>query len=564
MKQPLKRMLTIRSTTFFPFIILFSINVFAQLVRIDIDTRQEIGPLCPFWTYFGYDESNFTYMPDGRKLLSEISELSPRSVYIRTHNLLTTKEGTPTLKWGFTNAYTEDGSGNPVYEWTVLDSIIDCYIERGLRPLMEIGFMPKALSTHPEPYQHSWEDKGPFWTGWTYPPKDYNKWAELVYQWVKHSIERYGKEEVTTWLWQVWNEPDIGYWSGTFEEYLKLYDYAVDAVKRACPECIVGGPHTTNPNGKSGNKYLKGFLEHCLGGTNYATGEMGSPLEFVAFHAKGNPKLVDGHIQMSMGTQLQAIETGFQIVQSFPELKGIPVIIGECDPEGCAACSEEREPRYGYRNGTMYPSYTAASFAKIYELMDAYQVNLQGVLTWAFEFEGQPWFAGFRDLATNGVDKPVLNVFRMYGLMSGTRLKVNASSGLSASDIIAKGVRQQPDIHALAARGDQSITIMVWHYHDDNVPAGEAEIELSIQGIDCDQLLTHHYRVDQEFSNSFEAWKAMGRPQDPTAEQYMELERAGQLQLYMSPEWLNPVDDMITMNFALPRQAVSLIRLTWD
>jgi len=539
---------------------------FAQTtpVRIDIDARQKTGPLPLFWTYFGYDECNFTYMPDGRKLLSELSRLSSQPIYVRTHNLLTTQEGTPTLKWGFTNVYKEDKVGNPVYEWTLLDSIIDCYIERGMKPLMEIGFMPKALSTHPEPYQHKWEENGPFWTGWTYPPQDYNKWAELVYQWVQHSLERYGRQEVTTWLWQVWNEPNIGYWSGSFEEYLKLYDYAVDAVKRACPECTVGGPHTTNPDDEKANAYLRGFLEHCLQGTNYATGENGAPLDFVAFHAKGNPQLVNGHIQMNMGTQLQAIEAGFKVVKTFPELQDIPIIIGECDPEGCAACSQERDPKYGYRNGTMYPSYTASCFAKIYQLMDEYKVNLQGVLTWAFEFENQPWFAGFRDLATNGVDKPVLNVFRMFGLMQGNRLKVIASSGLSARDVIENGVRQQPDINALAASNEQTLTIMLWNYHDNHLPADAADIELTVNGIEQKQVLLHHYRIDREFSNSFETWKDLGCPQKPTAQQYKKLKSAGQLQLYTSPQWLTPQDNTLIMHFMLPRQAVSLLKLTWD
>jgi xylan 1,4-beta-xylosidase len=532
--------------------------------HINIDARQETGPLRPFWTYFGYDEPNYTYMSDGQKLLSEISSLSPNPVHVRTHNLLTTQEGSPTLKWGFTNVYIEDEAGNPIYDWTLMDSIIDRFIERGMKPLMEIGFMPKAMSMNPEPYQHSWSEKGSFWTGWTYPPKDYKKWAELVYQWVQHSIKRYGRQEVASWLWQVWNEPNIGYWSGTFEEYLKLYDFAVDAVKRACPECTVGGPHTTNPDEKKANAYLIGFLEHCLRGKNYATGERGAPLEFVAFHAKGNPQLVDGHIQMNMGTQLHAIEAGFKAVKSFPELQDIPVIIGECDPEGCAACSEEREPRYGYRNGTMYPSYTASSFAKIYQLMDEYQINLQGVLTWAFEFENQSWFTGFRDLATNGIDKPILNVFRMYGLMHGNRLKVKATSGLSARDVIEHGIRQQPDINALAVKDEESITIMIWNYHDDNLPASDAEIKLTITGIEQKQLLLHHYRIDQEFSNAFETWKKMGRPQNPTTQQYKELEQAGQLQLYMSPQWLTPVDHTLNIYFMLPRQAVSLLRLTKD
>lgn len=532
--------------------------------NIEVNASEQKGRMKPIWTYFGYDEPNFTYMKDGKKLLSELSHLSPNQVFIRTHNLLTTKEGKPTLKWGFTNAYTEDNSGNPVYDWTLMDSIIDRYIERGLKPLVEIGFMPKALSTDPEPYQHSWGEKGPLWTGWTYPPKDYKKWAELVYQWVQHSIERYGKDEVTSWLWETWNEPNIGYWSGTQEEYFKLYDYTVDAIKRACPECIVGGPHTTNPNDEKAYTFLINFLKHCLRGTNYVTGEKGSPLEFVAFHAKGNPKLVDDHIQMNMGTQLEAIESGFKAVKSFPELKNIPVIIGECDPEGCAACSEEREPRYGYRNGTMYPSYTVSSFAKIYQLMDEYEINLQGVLTWAFEFENQPLFAGFRDLATNGIDKPVLNVFRMLGLMHGNWLKVNTSLGKSVYDVMENNVRNTPDINAIAVMDEKSLSILVWNYHDDDMPAEDAEIKLSINELDHKNVLMQHYRVDKDFSNSFEAWKKMGSPQNLTSMQIEELKRAGQLQLYEAPQWLRLKDNRLNMKFDMPRQAVSLIKLTWD
>ncbi len=127
---------------------------------------------------------------------------------------------------------------------------------------------------------------------------------------------------------------------------------------------------------------------------------------------------------MNMGTQLQDIEAGFKIVASYPQLKNLPIIIGESDPEGCAACGMATNPENAYRNGTMYSSYTAASFARKYVLADQYKVNFIGAVSWSFEFENQPWFYGFRDLATNGVDKPVLNVFRMFGMMKGKRVAV--------------------------------------------------------------------------------------------------------------------------------------------
>src|SRR6185295_7756776 len=114
--------------------------------------------------------------------------------------------------------------------------------------------------------------------------------------------------------------------------------------------------------------------------------------------------------------QLRNISDGFAVVASFPELQRMPIIIGECDPDGCAAC---QGPQLGYRNGTMYSSYTAASFARILELEKKHGVRLEGALTWAFEFENDPYFAGFRVLASNGLTLPVFNVFRMFAHLKG-------------------------------------------------------------------------------------------------------------------------------------------------
>src|SRR5512134_837591 len=128
----------------------------ASGVTIRVDTGDRIGPMRHVWAWFGYDEPNYTYMKDGKKLLSELAELSPVPVFVRTHNLLTSGDGTPALKWGSTNAYTEDAEGRPRYDWTIVDRIFDTYVERRMKPLVEIGFMPEALSTKPQPYQHTW------------------------------------------------------------------------------------------------------------------------------------------------------------------------------------------------------------------------------------------------------------------------------------------------------------------------------------------------------------------------------------------------------------------------
>ena len=563
----MKRVFIITATLIF---LSFKI-AYSQSVSIEADMKNQIEPMKPVWAWFGYDEPNFTYMKDGVKLLEELQKLSYTPVFVRAHNMLTTGDGEAALKWGSTNAYTEDSNGNPIYDWTIVDKIIDTYVNFGMKPLVEIGFMPEALSSNPQPYRHYWTPNTPYneiFRGWTHPPKDYSKWRDLIYQWVKHSVERYGQNEVESWYWEVWNEPDIAYWSGTFEEYCKLYDYAADGLKKALPTAKIGGPHTTDPRNQNSSSFLRKFLNHVTEGTNYATGKKGSPLDYIGFHAKGSPRVVDGNVRMNVGVQLLNISKGFELVAEFPELKHLPIIIGESDPEGCAACSVDFHPQNAYRNGTMYSSYTAASFARKYELARHWGVNFLGAVSWSFEFEDQKWFAGFRDLATNGVNKPVLNVFRMFGLMKGNLAQTKSSTPLSALEMTEKSVRDAADINALASISPEERTaaVMIWNYHDNDVPATPEQIELKINNlptISSQQVLLTHYRIDNKFSNSYEVWKSMGSPQNPTKEQIEILERSGQLEMYTSPEYVKITNNGLQIKFELPRQGVSLIKLDW-
>lgn len=542
-------------------------QVFAQKTIINVDLAKPIGDMYPMWAWFGADEPNYAYMRDGKKLLSELSALSPVPVYFRAHNLLTSGHDTMNLKWGSTNVYTEDANGKPIYDFTILDKIFDTYLQRGIKPMAQFSFMPEALSTNPQPYEHHWQPGMPYekvYTGWAYPPKDYKKWADLVYTWVKHAVERYGKAEVETWYWELWNEPNIGYWKGTVEEYCKLYDYTADAAKRALPTIKMGGPETTGPSWNKAADFLKTFLTHCVSGKNYVTGKVGSPLDFITFHAKGAPKIVDSHVQMNMGTQLRDISEGFRIVASYPTLKHLPIIIGESDPEGCAACGMKTNPSNAYRNGTMYSSYTAASFARKYALADHFKVNFKGAVSWSFEFEQQPYFYGFRDLATNGIDKPVLNVFRMFGMMKGKRVEVTGNQNYNYLMVRDSSVRgPKADINALASKDLRTAAVMLWHYHDDDVKTEDAAIEVNIKGLPVQTVLNvHHYRIDDENSNAYEVWKKMGSPENPTAEQIAVLEKAGQLTLLTSPTYVK-TNGMMRMAVRLPRQGVSLLKFDW-
>ena len=530
-------------------------------VTITVDAGKSAGELKPIWRFFGADESDYAYMKDGKKLLGELGQLGGPQVYFRAHDLLTSGDGAYALKFSSTSAYKEDANGTPVYDWSINDKIFDTYLERGIKPYVEIGFMPEALTTHPQNYPHNppVDKMVPVADGQSYPPKDYAKWGELVYQWTKHCVEKYGADEVSKWYWEVWNEPNISYWHGSHADYFKLYDYAVDGVRRALPTARVGGPETA---GGPCGKFLGEFLAHCAHGTNFVTGKIGSPLDFISFHAKGSPAFTNDHVRMGMNNQLRNMNDAFAVIASFSEYKQTPIVIGESDPEGCAAC---REPRDAYRNGSMYSSYTAASFPRALELAEERGVNLEGALTWAFEFEDQPPFAGFRQLASDGLDLPVLNVFRMFAKMSGQKLAVESSAGFDADTIRTKGVRGSPDVSALASLDKNKLCVLVWHYHDDDVPGPDANVDLKVDRLPLKSgsaTLTQ-YIIDADHSNSYEAWLKMGSPLPLSDEQYAELEKAGQLTELEPEKNLQVKDRKLDLNFALSRQAVSLLVLTW-
>ena len=480
---------------------LLAVPIVAQTGRVSIrvDASARKGPMSPMWACFGYDEPNYTYMKDGKKLLSELADLSPVPVYVRAHNLLTTGDGTPALKWGSTNAYTEDASGKPSLRLDDrrphLRHLRRAEDEAARRDRVHAGSAVEQAAAV-QARLGAGDPVQPIYTGWAHPPKDYDKWRELIFQWVRHSRRAVrparGRELVLGSVERAGHR----LLEGTPEEFQKLYDYAADGLKRALPTARIGGPHV------DGSERRRARRRSCETSSSMpARHEFRDRQDRLAARLHRLPRQrraarrgrsrADGDFN-----QLRAISNGFQIVASFPELKNTPIIIGESDPEGCAACSMATNPENAYRNGTMYSSYTAAQIARTYELADLHKVNLLGSVTWAFEFEDQPYFAGFRDLATNGIDKPVLNVFRMLGQMGGDRVTVESSSAAPLEAIRDNSVREQPDIYALATRSNRAIAVLVWNYHDDDLPAAAAEIDLTIEGAPDGQPTLTHLRVD--------------------------------------------------------------------
>lgn len=526
-------------------------------VHVTVNAAHAQGEVNPVWRFFGADEPNYGTMKDGRTTLATLGQLAPDRVYFRTHNLLTSGDGTPALKWGSTNIYTEDAQGRPVYNWTIVDHIFDTYLQRHVKPYVEMGFMPEALSTHPEPYQHDFRPgSGDIKTGWAFPPKDYGKWEELITQWVRHCIARYGRAEVASWYFETWNEANLtsAYWGGTQDEFFRLHDAAVRGVRRALPEARVGGPDIAGMD----DNYLTAFMQHVKAA--------GTPTDFLSFHAKGSPSFIGegatGHVRMGIASQLQAADREFAQIAADPRFHDTPVIIGESDPEGCAAC---QGPTNAYRNGTMYSSYTAASVPRLMALAERRHIRLDGLLTWGFEFEDQPYFAGLRQLTSAGIDLPIMNMFKMFARIDGHYVEDHSDHQRPLDDILRNGVRGAADVGSIAALSGKRLTILIWHYHDDDVVGPDADVHLELTGLPerfARGATLTHYRIDRDHSNAYATWLDMGSPIAPTDAQRAALLGAARLTMLgtaRSP--LSVRGGGAQLEFRLPRQGVSLIEL---
>jgi xylan 1,4-beta-xylosidase len=212
----------------------------------------------------------------------------------------------------------------------------------------------------------------------------------------------------------------------------------------------------------------------------------------------------------------------------------------------------------------MYSSYTAASIAREYALADKHKVNLEGALTWAFEFEDQPYFAGQRVLSTNGIDLPVLNVFRMLSKMGGRRVATVSTGEISLEDIMRDGVRGTPDVGAITSLENGRLSILLWHYHDDDIAGPDARVSLHLRNLPPSAAIARavDYRIDQTHSNAFATWQALGSPPAPNPLEYARLQAAGRLATIEDiPQEVSVRGGASTVEVVLPRRAVSLIVL---
>ena len=533
-----------------------------QAARVAVDAGKR-EPLRRIWRYAGYDEPNYTYTPNGRALLEKLGGMADGPYFVRCHFMLCTGDGTGRPKWGSTNAYTENAAGKPVYSWEVIDRILDTQIQTGCIPFVEIGFMPQALTTGPKTGRYDDPREGT----WRFPPKDYEKWRGLIRALGEHCVRRYGLRQVNRWYWELWNEPDIFYWQGTVEEYCRLYDYTEAGLHEAVPQAYLGGPATTSPAKPEAGAFLRGFLKHCVRGTNAVTGARGTRLDYISIHTKGGGYRIDHDAPKQTPTLfalVNHVDKGLEIMAEFPALAGLEVNLSECDPDGWAAGSRYDNPNLNYRNTEYYASYVANSVCKLMDLGRGRPNQVDGMLTWAFQFENRELFEGLRTLSTNGVDKAALNVFRLLARLGGLRM---AATCRRSRDPLARqggdGSRTAPDVSVLAA-GDQDGRVQVFlsSHHDDWDVGTTTPVDLQIKGLEPEGRYSVVVSVvDAAHANSYAAWVAMGRPKKAKPQQARALRQAALLVPRKQPDVTADARGVAGLQLRLACHSVTLVEL---
>ncbi len=538
---------------------------------MQVDAAATRGRLDHSWRWIGYDECNYTYIPEGIELLNKFSHLGDGPYYVRTHFMFCTGNCHGTYKFGSTNVYTEDENGAPVYDFEYYDKVIDAYLATGTKPFVELGFMPMDLvdTDYLRPVEGAWNKYGQYKeTGWTCPPKSYDKWHAFIKELMSHLVSKYGKEEVLTWYFELWNEPDIFYWSGTAAEYCKLYDYTEDAFHAVLPDGRLSGPAVTGiKEGQRSQQFFDFFLEHCKEGANFVSGKKGTRLDFITFHVKGGgfPFTVPAKVKKetpSVKTLVRQVKLGLDSIVKYG-YRDLEVVLSEADPDGWAAGGIYDNANMKFRNTEYYATYVASSYDRIEKLCEEYGMTVRP-LAWAFFFPGERCFEGTRVFTTQGIDKAVLNMFKIYGKLGYEKLACSCD-GAAKFDYADPNDYDLPardaDVGAFAVRGEKGETqIVVFSHHDDWDKSQENTVALAVKGLAKGAKRITHHRIDAQHSNPYREWVALGKPHYPTAEQYAKIKAADGLEEFKPAEQAES-DGTLSLSFVLPAHGVSFITI---
>ena len=510
-------------------------------MKVIVDCDGDGRPLKHFWRSTGFSPAKLLLNADMRQQMVYAGAVPHGGIrYVRVHYLLelVRAEGL--------------GTDDPVYDWEPLDRAVEVLVGNGLAPFFEIMGNPSG-----------------YFTDFT-DDVQVRAFKRLVRDLALHYIELYGADEVRTWYFETWNEPD-GWWRQGNQAFFNYYDACSEGLKEADAELRFGGPGTC----RNLSDLFKALMEHCDTGTNYFTGETGIRLDFISTHEKGAGSCSEDIDPDSM--QIIAAERRmFEYLEKHhPRLSKLPTMNNECDPQ------------VGWWDLHTWrgKAYHAAIAAKIINQHREYLADGQGqdytLLSNDHGFVGawgnRTLMARFGDIADDRaqsaykttdadfeedasrrrfamVKKPVLSVKALLALLGDTRCGV---SGLPPSAVSDVGV-------IAGRRGDDQVAILVYHSADKIMSSGMEAVGISVSGIPFDEGTVVEYRIQDGATDPFAEWVVRNHRSKPRVEDLAAMRDAAELVMVRGPETAAFTDGACSFDLELPVPSVSLIVVSKD
>jgi len=556
-------------------------------VTITVNAAASLGPLKRIWRSIGYDEINWTYTPTGQRIFREIAALGDGPYWIRNHNIFSSGNLRSSPYVASTNCFSLGPDGQPRYDWSTVDRIYDVYVDNGCKPMAELDFMPHDLSACPQ---------ADLYQSGRYPPRDYNQWRELNRQFALHLIERYGRDEVRTWYFSSWNEPDQAQWinlddrpqprdaaweAERVQMFLRVHDHAVAGILEADEGLRVGGPDIAHSA-----EFLETFLAHCATGTNFATGRTGTRLDFISFHTKGTGRRGRQvpNPDFDLVARRELLRYG-EVVRRFPAYRGLPILCNEWDIDVRSPAGIYDSPDFRFRNTSYYPVFVIRSVKELLDVAAREGINLELITQWAFYFHGMRCFEGTRAIYDPlGIRKPLMNGLALLAKLGDERLAL-ATDDTSAD--IAPGeeagtrgarrprdeadaaelgpglaIRPYPRVDGLAARRGAAVQVLVWNQAAAPSAGGAREVTVRVAGLgQAQQARITEYRVDEQHSNAHTVWEQMGCPDWPDDAQIAAMRAREGLEAVRADEPVEVREGAAEVRLTLPLHGVALLML---
>jgi xylan 1,4-beta-xylosidase len=446
-------------------------------IQIVVDGNAPAHPFPHFWEQmFGSGRASLSLRASYRSDMRKVKGATDFR-FVRFHGILDRDVG----------VYTVDAQGRPDYNFTYIDQIYDGLLQQGVRPFVELSFMPPDMASRQQ-------SMGFWYNPIVAPPKDWKQWSDLIRRFAQHLVARYGIDEVSQWYFEVWNEPNGTFWGGDPREatYFHLYDLTARALKSVSPRLLVGGPATAQA------AWVSAFIQHCA--THHV------PADFVSTHVYG-----DDTAENVFGTQarisrpdmvIRAVEKVNQEVKASP-MPALPIIF-----------SEFNATYTGTEVDVTDSPYIGPWLAKIIRACDGL-VDSMSYWTFSDVFEEggvarSPFHGGFGLIAAGGIPKASFNDFRLLHQLGDNRLAVSSDSAL------------------VTRRADGTLAIAIWNYAPPGPGGATRAYQLTFRNVP-NAHRAYIWLVDRDHGSALTAWEAMGEPRFPTFEQHRILLQAAEL-----------------------------------